>query len=490
MKFYSHTLYLFLICFLPFCNSGGIKEPKTLLLFWYKILYCASDDELSPVYGDVRFDSSDNENQGANSDKEQLEEQTSKGIATKRKRYHRHTNHQIQQMELFFKQCPRPNEKQRKELGLELGLDPLQVKFWFQNKRTQMKNKWLRVFSGMISKGMLNQVISKGAAESYNGALQVISVELCALSLVIPTRKYDFLRYCKKLNDETWVVVDVSVDPLLFQSPLNQCRRRPSRCIIQAMPNSCSKITWVEHMEVPDQIIHSLSRSIISSGNAYGAKRWVSFMKRQCERLTCATDIMNYPYVQDLNKIALANLEGKQNILKLAERMVLNFYGGVSSSSSAYNWTVVVGNGIDEVRIMTRKTIDDPGRPGGMVLCASICFWIPILPEIVFDYLRNENIRPEWDILSNGGVVQTIAQIGNGQESGNSITLLQVTNVDSNQEDILILQESSAEPTTSYVIYTPMDVARINGLFGGVGDPETVKLLSSGFSILPMTARI
>lgn len=177
-------------------------------------------------------------------------------------------------------------------------------------------------------------------------------------------------------------------------------------------------------MEVPDQIIHSLSRSIISSGNAYGAKRWVSFMKRQCERLTCATDIMNYPYVQDLNKIgiiwifphesnctwyfqlyvnnhvfsywtALANLEGKQNILKLAERMVLNFYGGVSSSSSAYNWTVVVGNGIDEVRIMTRKTIDDPGRPGGMVLCASICFWIPILPEIVFDYLRNENIRPE-----------------------------------------------------------------------------------------------
>lgn len=58
-------------------------------------------------------------------------------------------------------------------------------------------------------------------------------------------------------------------------------------------------------------------------------------------------------------------------------------------------------------------------------------------------------------------------------------------NVDSNQEDILILQENSAEPTTSYIIYAPMDVATINGLFGGVGDPGTVKLLSSSFSILP-----
>lgn len=39
----------------------------------------------------------------------------------------------------FFKECPHPDDKQRKELGRELGLEPLQVKFWFQNKRTQMK---------------------------------------------------------------------------------------------------------------------------------------------------------------------------------------------------------------------------------------------------------------------------------------------------------------------------------------------------------------
>jgi len=38
----------------------------------------------------------------------------------------------------FFKECPHPDDKQRRELSRELRLNPLQVKFWFQNKRTQI----------------------------------------------------------------------------------------------------------------------------------------------------------------------------------------------------------------------------------------------------------------------------------------------------------------------------------------------------------------
>nr|BAB10227.1 homeobox protein [Arabidopsis thaliana] len=57
----------------------------------------------------------------------------------KKKRYHRHTNRQIQEMEALFKENPHPDDKQRKRLSAELGLKPRQVKFWFQNRRTQMK---------------------------------------------------------------------------------------------------------------------------------------------------------------------------------------------------------------------------------------------------------------------------------------------------------------------------------------------------------------
>lgn len=57
----------------------------------------------------------------------------------KKKRYHRHTPHQIQELESVFRECPHPDEKQRAQLSRDLGLEPRQIKFWFQNRRTQMK---------------------------------------------------------------------------------------------------------------------------------------------------------------------------------------------------------------------------------------------------------------------------------------------------------------------------------------------------------------
>ena len=42
-------------------------------------------------------------------------------------------------MASFFKICAHPNETQRLEFGRKLGLDSKQVKFWFQNRRTQLK---------------------------------------------------------------------------------------------------------------------------------------------------------------------------------------------------------------------------------------------------------------------------------------------------------------------------------------------------------------
>ncbi|CAH1417416.1 unnamed protein product [Lactuca virosa] len=56
-----------------------------------------------------------------------------------KKRYHRYTNEQIQLLEATFNECPHPDEKMRLQLSQELGLTPRQIKFWFQNRRTQMK---------------------------------------------------------------------------------------------------------------------------------------------------------------------------------------------------------------------------------------------------------------------------------------------------------------------------------------------------------------
>ena len=61
-----------------------------------------------------------------------------------KKRYRRHTMEQVQRLEDFFRICPMPDGKQKMKLSQELGLEPLQIKFWFQNRRTRMKTRYER----------------------------------------------------------------------------------------------------------------------------------------------------------------------------------------------------------------------------------------------------------------------------------------------------------------------------------------------------------
>ncbi|XP_023742870.1 homeobox-leucine zipper protein MERISTEM L1 [Lactuca sativa] len=609
--------------------------------------------------------------------------------ANKKKRYHRHTQHQIQEMEAFFKECPHPDDKQRKELGRRLSLEPLQVKFWFQNKRTQMKaqherfdntqlrneneklqaenirykealanatcpncggpaaigemsfdeqqlrmenarlreeidrisgiaakyvgkpmvsypdassqgpsrsldlpvasfspqqgmvgemfgandllrslaggpteaekpiiielavtameelvrmaqvceplwvptsnnsheilsedeylrsfprgigpklmgwkseasresmvvimnhmtlveilmdvNQWSNVFCGIVSRAMTLEVLSTGVAGNYNGALQVMTAEYQIPSPLVPTRENYFVRYCKQHGDGTWAVVDVSLDNMRSSSS-SRCRRRPSGCLIQELPNGYSKVTWIEHVEVDNGVVHDIYKVLVNSGLAFGAKRWIATLDRQSERLASAM-ASNIP-AGDIGVIT--SPEGRKSMLKLAERMVLSFCSGVGAST-AHTWTTLSGSGGDDVRVMTRKSVDDPGRPSGIVLSAATSFWLPVHPKQVFNFLRDENSRSEWDILSNCGHVEEIAHIANGRDPGNCVSLLRVNSANSSQSNMLILQESSTDSTGSYVIYAPVDINAMNVALNG-GDPDYVALLPSGFAILP-----
>ncbi|XP_073056016.1 homeobox-leucine zipper protein MERISTEM L1-like [Primulina eburnea] len=606
----------------------------------------------------------------------------------KKKRYHRHTQHQIQEMELYFKESPHPDDKQRKELGRRLTLEPLQVKFWFQNKRTQMKaqherhentslktendklraenlqykealsnatcpkcggssaigemsfdeqqlriensrlreeidrifgiaakyvgkpvlssphlpegvarsldlgagnfvpqagiagevygapdllrslsgpteadkpmiielavaameelirmaqtgeplwirsaetnpvqilsedeyirtfprgigtkplgmkseasressvvimnhvnlveilmdvNQWSNVFSSIVSRATTMEVLSTGVAGNYNGALQVMTAEFQVPSPLVPTREIYFVRYCKQHTEGIWAVVDVSLDNLRPTS-ISRCRRRPSGCFIQELPNGYSKVTWVEHVEVDDRSVHSIYKPLVESGMAFGARRWVATLDRQCERL--ASSMANNIAAGDIGVISSPG--GRKSMLKLAERMVMSFCTGVGAST-AHTWTTLSGSGADDVRVMTRKSTDEPGRPPGIVLSAATSFWLPVPPKRVFDFLRDENSRSEWDILSNGGLVQEMAHIANGRDPGNSVSLLRVNSANSSQSNMLILQESCTDSTGSYVIYAPVDIMAMNVVLSG-GDPDYVALLPSGFAILP-----
>ncbi|OEL28213.1 Homeobox-leucine zipper protein ROC5 [Dichanthelium oligosanthes] len=348
----------------------------------------------------------------------------------RKKRYHRHTPHQIQQLEAVFKECPHPDDKRRAELSKRLGLEPRQVKFWFQNRRTQMK----------------------------------MQAELQVLSPLVPRREVTFLRFCNQLAEDVWAVVDVSVDGLERDQCLvtnMNCRRLPSGCVVQDTPNGC-KVTWVEHTEYYEASVHQLYRPLLRSGLAFGAGRWLATLQRQCE---CLAILMSSVAVPEHDS-AVVPLEGKRSLLKLAERMMENFCAGVSASSAEWSkLDGLTGSMQKDVRVMVRKSVDEPGVPPGVVLSAATAVWMPVAPERLFNFLRNEGLRAEWDILSNGGPMQQMP-----------------TNTHLNS--ILILQETCTDKSGAMVVYAPVDFPAMQLVMGG-GDSTYVALLPSGFAILP-----
>ncbi|XP_059071621.1 homeobox-leucine zipper protein ROC7-like [Cryptomeria japonica] len=55
------------------------------------------------------------------------------------RKHTRYTSDQVEVMEEVFKMLQHPDEKDRQELSTKLGLTSQQIKFWFQNRRTQVK---------------------------------------------------------------------------------------------------------------------------------------------------------------------------------------------------------------------------------------------------------------------------------------------------------------------------------------------------------------
>lgn len=69
--------------------------------------------------------------------------------------------------------------------------------------------------------------------------------ELQVLSPLVPVRVVNFLRFCKQHAEGVWAVVDVSIDCIRESSgspTYVNCRRLPSGCVVQDMPNGYSKV--------------------------------------------------------------------------------------------------------------------------------------------------------------------------------------------------------------------------------------------------------
>uniref|UniRef100_A0ACD5UTI4 Uncharacterized protein n=2 Tax=Avena sativa TaxID=4498 RepID=A0ACD5UTI4_AVESA len=352
------------------------------------------------------------------------------------------------------------------------------------------ERRWSRMFSPMIAKSSTMEEISTGVAGSRDGALLLMQAELRVLSPLVPTREVTFLRFCKQLGEGAWAVVDVSIDGLVMEQGLTvayttanmKCRRLPSGCVVEDTPNGLCKVTWVEHTEYDESSVHQLYRPLLRSGLALGAGRWFATLQRQCECLDILMPYITAPE-QDSSDFVVA---GTRSLLKLAQRMMENFCAGVSASSAAWSkLDGLAGNIGEDVRVMSRRSVDEPGVPPGVVLCAATSVWMLVTPKRLFDFLCNEEMRAEWDILSKGGPMQELTKIAKGQQDGNAVSLLKANATYLEESSILILQETIADASSSMVVYAPVDIPAMRELMGGRGDSTSVALLPSGFVVLP-----
>ncbi|KAH0886645.1 hypothetical protein HID58_062741 [Brassica napus] len=578
------------------------------------------------VLGDEEIDSANtSENQEDGSDHQDP------ARPSKRKRYHRHTKHQIQEMENFFKECPHPDDTQRKELSRQLGLDHHQIKFWFQNKRTQIKNHQERHENSQlraendrlraenhqcrasIAKAICHRCGGKTAIgemsfEEHHLLLEntKLAEEIRQLSLVMPKctgkpvmnytltppvparpseeiasnrrevygsignlpgsalRVKDVdkpliielaelamkeLMAMARLDEPLWdigangtsLALNLNEHTRIFRNGLgpilNGLRTEASkatsiafmnhldivqslmdvnlwsnmfaRMVARAMSHDailtgvqgnfdgafhlmtaeyqvlspvvstreCYFVRYCKQQGDDDREVHPLYKSLISSGQALSAERWVETLERQCERLAY---IMS-PNVPSIEPDVITN-NAKQSLLKIAERMTRSFLSGVATSNGDI-WFRLSGNGGNTVRAMTRKSLNDPGRPVGVILYASTSFWLLVPPKTVFDFLRDAKNRTNWDVITTGGEdLQLMSQIGNGRDSRNCVSLLRTPNT--SQKKMMMIQETSTDPTASFVIYAPLDVTLTENVLMG-GDPGNVSLLPMGFAILP-----
>nr|AAU12247.1 homeodomain protein HOX3 [Gossypium hirsutum] len=338
-------------------------------------------------------------------------------------------------------------------------------------------NKWLELFPTIVSIAKTIEVISPGMLGTHRCSLQLMYEELQVLSPLVPTREFYTLRYCQQIEQGLWAIVNVSYDLPQFAS---QCRshRLPSGCLIQDMPNGYSKVTWLERVEIEDKTpIHRLYRDLVHSGSAFGAERWLTTLQRMCEWFACLR--VSSTSTRDLGGV-IPSPEGRRSMMKLAQRMVNNFCTSVGTSNSHRSTTLSGSNEVG-VRVTVHKS-SDPGQPNGIVLSAATTFWLPVSPQNVFNFFKDERTRPQWDVLSNGNAVQEVAHIANGSHPGNCISVLRAFNTSHN--NMLILQESCIDSSGSLVVYCPVDLPAINVAMSGE-DPSYIPLLPSGFTITP-----
>ncbi|KAL8532287.1 hypothetical protein ACS0TY_008764 [Phlomoides rotata] len=336
-------------------------------------------------------------------------------------------------------------------------------------------DKWKDMFPTIVTKARNIDVLDTGM---FGGLLHLMYEKRHILSPLVAPREFFFIRYCRQLNPSTWVMVDLSYDFIkeLPDAAPTRSWKLPSGCMIEDMSNGKSIVTWIEHVQVDDKsLTHRLYRDLVCSSQAYGAKILITTLQRMCERYSFSMGQSTRP--KHALEGVIDSLEGQRNLMKLCHRMVKNFCEVLSMSDKLdFPQSSEQNSG---VQVLLRSS-NGPGQPDGSVVVAATSLWLPLSKENVFNFFKDEKKRSQWDVLSSGNPVSSVARISTGTNPGNCISIIQPFVPEENK--MMMLQESSIDALGGMMIYSPIDLPTMISAVNGE-DTTKIPILPSGFVI-------
>ncbi|CAI9770216.1 unnamed protein product [Fraxinus pennsylvanica] len=318
-------------------------------------------------------------------------------------------------------------------------------------------DKWAETFPSMIKTASTKVVISS--------ELKMMDAEFQVLSPLVPVRKVEFYRFCKRHDDGMWTVVDtpsliIHEDSLAFPD----YTRLASGCVVQDMPHGFSKVIWVEHVQYGESAIHHLYRSLIKAGIGIGAPRWIATFQRQLHR-----NILQKSYGVPIGNDTAMDANARRYLLKLAEFMTRAFCAVVCPSSAHY---------MDEnLRITTSASMADSGEPVDTLVNVTTSLRLLQSPQSLFDFLCDKNIRQQWGLANIA--LQKEYHIATG-EDGKNVSLLRPTI----KGEKWMLQETRRDELGALVVIMPIDSLTVENVLKGE-DFTNIPFVFSGFAIEP-----
>ncbi|XP_020876074.1 homeobox-leucine zipper protein HDG9 [Arabidopsis lyrata subsp. lyrata] len=341
--------------------------------------------------------------------------------------------------------------------------------------------KWARLFPTIVSEAKTIHVLDSNDHRGQTFS-RVIYEQLHILSPLVPPREFVILRTCQQMEENVWMIADVSCHlpniEFEFASPI--CSKRPSGVVIQALPHGLSKVTWIEHVVVNDNKVrpHKLYRDLLYGGFGFGARRWTVTLERMCERLFLSASVPDIP--NNDNPGVVQTIEGKRSVMQLGERMLRNF-AWIMKMTDKQDFSQQSETNNSGVRISVRIN-NEAGQPSGLIVCAGSSLSLPLPPIHVYDFLKNLEVRHQWDVLCHGNPATEAARFVTGSDQKNTVTFLQPSIVgDSNK--LMILQDSFKDALGGMVVYAPMDLNTAFAAISGEVVPNTIPILPSGFII-------